>query len=128
METLTTNDICVSVETFYQSDASQEAINKFLFAYQISIENKSDSTVQLMGRHWVVIDSNGEKKEVEGEGVVGEQPILEPGQSYQYISGCQLKTDIGKMHGEYFMKKIATGSNLIVKIPEFKLVAPFKLN
>ena len=76
----------------------------------------------------MISDSNGEMRQVEGEGVVGQQPVLEPGQSHQYISGCNLKTNIGKMAGTYLMERIIDGKKFQVKIPEFTMIVPYKLN
>jgi ApaG protein len=84
--------------------------------------------VQLLRRHWHIFDTNGEVRQVEGEGVVGQQPVLEPGESHQYISGCNLKTTIGKMTGTYLMERIIDGKKIKVKIPEFTMIVPFKLN
>jgi len=100
---------------------------------RITIKNISDYTVQLKKRHWYIFDSNGMKSEVEGEGVVGEQPILAPGQSYQYVSGCNLMTDMGNMHGTYLMERVPRaigidGKLFNVKIPEFLMIVPYKLN
>jgi ApaG protein len=81
-----------------------------------------------MNRHWTIFDSNGTKREVEGEGVVGQQPIIEPGNNHEYVSGCNLKTDIGSMKGSYEMKRIVDGQTFRVNIPEFYLITPFKLN
>ena len=74
------------------------------------------------------LDSNGSFREVEGEGVVGQQPVLEPGQSHQYVSGCNLKSGIGKMVGTYLMERVVDGSKLQINIPEFTMVAPLRLN
>ena len=124
----TTNGITVSVETFYQYDYSRPMEHKYIFAYRISIKNNSDYTVQLMTRHWYVYDSNGVMREVEGEGVIGLLPILAPNESHQYISWSHLFTDIGKMHGYYTFVRQIDGESFKVIIPEFHLVAPYKLN
>ena len=81
----------ISVETFYQPDYSNPVNNEFMFAYRITIENHNSFPVQLHRRHWHIFDSNGEYREVEGEGVVGQQPFLNPGQQFQYVSGCNLR-------------------------------------
>ena len=119
MKTKSTAGIKVSIETFYQSKYSDPLASHYFFAYQITIDNASDYTVQLKKRHWYIFDSIGIKSEVEGDGVVGEQPILAPGQSYQYVSGCNLTTAIGKMHGIYLMERAIDGKLFNVKIPEF---------
>ncbi len=128
LTTKTTDGITVSVETFYQYDYSRPIEHKYIFAYRISIKNNSDFTVQLMTRHWYVYDSNGIMREVEGEGVIGLLPILAPNESHQYISWSHLFTDMGKMHGYYTFVRQIDGESFQVVIPEFHLVAPYKLN
>lgn len=128
METCTTNGIRVSVETQYLPAHSAPREGKFIFGYHISIENGSPHTVQLLRRHWVIMDANGGLREVEGEGVVGQQPVLAPGETHEYTSFCNLDTDIGKMSGTYLMTRQPEGAFFEVAIPEFRMVAPFKLN
>lgn len=128
METLTTNGITVSVETQYLPAHSNSRAQKFIFGYHIVIENGSPFTVQLLRRHWVIQDADGRLREVEGEGVIGQQPVIEPGDSHEYASFCNLNTEIGKMHGTYLMKRRDDDSLFEVAIPEFKMVAPFRLN
>jgi ApaG protein len=99
-----------------------------VFTYRITIENQSDHTIQLMRRHWHIFDAGFSMREVEGEGVVGQQPVLEPGQVHQYVSGCNLKSGIGKMSGTYLMEKVVDGSKMQVNIPEFTMIAPLRLN
>lgn len=123
-----TNGVSVSVETFYQAAQSNPVNSEYLFAYRITIENLSAVPVQLLSRHWYIVDSNGSNREVEGEGVVGEQPIIEPGDSYQYVSAANLRSDIGKMFGTYDMVSMYDKKSFTVNIPEFQLVAPFKMN
>lgn len=128
METAITHDIRVSVESMYQSMYSKPKTKEYLHAYRITVENLGEETVQLLRRHWYIWDSSGELREVEGEGVVGEQPILEPASQYQYVSGCPLKTDMGKMYGKYTMQRKSDGATFEVKIPTFLLIPPFKKN
>ena len=128
MKTKSTAGIKISVETHYKSKQSHPLASHYFFAYRITIKNISDYTVQLKKRHWYICDSNGIKSEVEGDGVMGVQPILAPGQSYQYVSGCNLITDVGKMRGVYIMKREADGKLFNVKIPEFLMIVPYKLN
>lgn len=128
METLTTNGIKITVTTSYQSKFSKPLENRFVFAYTVDIENNNDFTVQLLRRHWHILDSNGILREVEGDGVIGKQPVLSPGESHQYISWSQLLTDLGKMYGTFLMIRLTDQEAFRVRIPEFKLVAPFKLN
>ena len=123
-----TDGVKVSVETIYQPEYSNPANDHFMFAYKIQIENLSNYAVQLLRRHWVIFDSNCSRREVEGEGVVGLQPVIEPGKSHQYVSGCNLRTDIGSMKGEYQMLRLFDDHVFEVQIPEFYLIAPYKLN
>jgi len=128
MVTQITEGVKVSVVTEYQPEYSTPMQSHFVFAYKISIENCSDQTVQLLRRHWYIYDSDGSVREVEGEGVVGQQPTLEPGEIHEYVSGCNLKTSIGKMKGTYSMEKVVDGKQFIVNIPEFIMISPFRLN
>jgi ApaG protein len=128
MVTKITDGVKVSVDTIYQPEYSNPINEHFMFAYRVKIENMGEYSVQLMNRHWTIFDSNGTKREVEGEGVVGQQPIIEPGNNHEYVSGCNLKTDIGSMKGSYEMKRIVDGQTFRVNIPEFYLITPFKLN
>jgi ApaG protein len=118
----------ITVEVFYQSDYSNPLKGEFMFAYRITIENHNKFNVQLLRRHWFIFDSNAEHREVEGEGVVGVQPILASGEQYTYVSGCNLKTDMGKMQGSYTMQNQYTKQNFTVPIPSFDLIAPAKMN
>src|ERR1700712_2729335 len=128
MNSAITSGVEITVETFYQPEYSNPLLHEFMFAYRIVIENHNSFTVQLLSRHWYIFDSNGEYREVEGEGVVGQQPILMTGQKYQYVSGCQLKTEMGTMHGTFDMTNLSNHKNFVVKIPRFQLVAPMKNN
>ena len=118
----------ITVETFYQPDYSNPMQSEFMFAYRISIENHNAFPVKLHRRHWHIFDSNGSYREVEGEGVVGVQPMLSPGEKYQYVSGCNLRTEMGKMHGTYQMENMNDKSFFEVKIPPFEMIVPFKGN
>jgi ApaG protein len=123
-----TQGVKVSVETEYQPTYSSPSQYHYVFTYRITIENQSEYTLQLMRRHWHIHDAGFTPREVEGEGVVGQQPVLEPGQVHQYVSGCNLKSGIGKMVGTYLMEKIVDGTTFRVNIPEFTMVAPLRLN
>ena len=123
-----TNGIKVSVETVYQREQSDPSRSQYFFAYQVTIQNFSGSTVQLLRRHWYIFDSIGTSSEVEGEGVVGFQPVISSGESHRYISGCHLSSEIGRMHGTYLMENLSTRERFKVRIPEFLMIAPFKLN
>ncbi|WP_126969885.1 Co2+/Mg2+ efflux protein ApaG [Gynurincola endophyticus] len=118
----------VTVETFYQSEYSNPVAGEYMFAYRITINNYNSFPVKLHRRHWYIIDSNGSKREVEGEGVIGVQPVLESGEQYQYVSGCNLRSDIGKMYGIYSMENLFDKTFFEVHIPVFEMIAPFKLN
>ena len=128
MVTQITEGVKISVETIYQSEYSNPGNGHFMFAYKISIENLSEYSVQLMRRHWFIFDSNGTRREVEGDGVVGLQPVLEPGNIHQYVSGCNLKTPMGSMKGNYQMRRVVDAEEFEANIPEFYLIAPYKLN
>lgn len=120
--------VTVSVETFYQPEYSNPANNEFMFAYRITIENSNSYPVQLLRRHWYIYDAAGSLREVEGEGVIGVQPKINPGTNYQYISGCNLKTEMGKMYGTYLMENVNTHKQFDVVIPAFEMIVPFKMN
>jgi ApaG protein len=128
METLpsyqaVTRDIEVMVEPFYLEDRSDPADNLYVWAYRITIDNQSDEFVQLLSRYWHITDGNGRVEEVRGEGVVGEQPELNPGDSDQYTSGCPLPTPSGIMVGRYEMETRG-GESFEVAIPAFSLDSP----
>ena len=128
MVSMISEGVEVSVETFYQQDYSNPMQSEYMFAYRIAIENHNSFPVKLHRRHWYIFDSTGATREVEGEGVVGVQPVLSPGEKYQYVSGCNLKTELGKMWGHYEMLNLMTNRTFKVDIPSFKLMAPVKLN
>lgn len=128
MVTEVTRGVRVSVEVEYQPEYSSPSQYHFVFTYRVTIENNSDSTLQLRSRKWFIHDAGSAPRIVEGEGVVGQQPVLEPGQEHQYMSGCNLKSGIGKMHGVYNMERIVDGAEIEVTIPEFSMIAPFRLN
>lgn len=128
MATKITDGIKISVETLYQPEYSNPANEHFMFAYEIRIENLSDYSIQLLRRRWFIFDSNGTRREVEGEGVVGQQPIIEPGENHEYVSGCNLRTDIGSMTGSYQMQRLIDGKLFDVNIPEFQLFCPYRMN
>jgi len=128
MVTEITEGIKVSVEAVYQPEYSNPESEHFMFAYKITIENLGDFSVQLLRRHWYIFDSNNNHREVEGEGVIGQQPIISPGEKYEYVSGCNLKSDIGSMEGSYQMLREIDGETFDVSIPKFPLIADHKLN
>ncbi|MCB9251608.1 MAG: Co2+/Mg2+ efflux protein ApaG [Flavobacteriales bacterium] len=128
MVTAITKNIEVSVETSYQQNQSRPDLNYFLFSYRITISNEGEFTVQLLSRFWDIFDSHMERRYVEGAGVVGDQPVLAPGESYQYESFCQLKSDAGIMKGHYNFKREVDDQEFKVIIPEFNLIPDFRNN
>jgi ApaG protein len=118
-----TRAISVSVEPFYVEEQSEPAENRWVFGYRVIIENLGAAPVQLMSRHWRIMDGLGRMIEVKGDGVVGEQPMLEPGESFEYTSGTPLPTPSGIMTGSYQMLG-ADGRWFDVEIPAFSLDAP----
>ena len=119
----TTDGVTVRVSVSYLSDQSEPRRGRWFWAYHIRIENERDTTVQLLTRHWVITDGRGARHSVEGEGVVGEQPVIAPGGSFDYVSGCPLATPSGSMRGSY--RVIAEdGALLEIAIPPFTLIAP----
>ena len=128
MTSMISEGVEVSVESFYQPDYSNPISAEFMFAYRITIENHNQFPVKLLRRHWHIFDSNGQNREVEGEGVVGVQPILNPGERYQYVSGCNLRTEMGKMYGTYLMENSDNKKEFQVNIPSFEMIVPFKNN
>jgi len=126
--TLITSGVEVKVETFYQQGYSRPASNEYVYQYRITLFNHNNFTVQLLRRMWLITDATMDIRTVEGEGVVGRQPVLYPGDSYEYMSGSNLTTPIGKMEGLYFFENKATGKEFEVKIPTFQLIAPLILN
>jgi len=120
----TTRDIRVSVRAFYLADQSEPERSHFVWAYRVSIQNTGKQTVQLLKRTWRITDGQGRTQQVHGEGVVGEQPVLEPGQSFEYTSGTPLTTPSGFMRGAYHMVVPATGEVFDIAIPAFSLDSP----
>jgi ApaG protein len=125
---ITTHNITVSVEAQYEYEASRPAERKYIFIYYVKITNNGKDTVQLLSRRWSIKNIENSIKVIEGDGVIGEQPILEPGQSHQYRSWSIIATPIGLMTGKYKMVNLTTQKEFWVDIPEFDLVTPFKLN
>ena len=128
MVKISTHNIEISVEVKYWPQHSMPKENHYFFVYFISIQNKSDFSVQLLRRHWDIFDSIGDKRVVEGDGVVGETPVLEPGQKFEYNSGCNLTSEIGFMKGYYTLLKLMDNKEFNVDIPQFDLIVPAKLN
>ncbi len=118
-----TDGIAISVEPHFLEDQSDPDGSRFVWAYHVRIENRGDRVVQLMTRHWRITDANGRTQEVRGPGVVGEQPVLKPGESFEYTSGAPLSTPTGFMAGSYGMVDEA-GGDFDVAIPAFSLDSP----
>ena len=127
MSDTTTNGIRVQVKSRYLPEHSSPREGHYHFAYQITITNVGDETAQLISRHWIITDAEGEVQEVRGPGVVGEQPVLQPGASFEYTSSCPLKTNVGTMHGSYQMVK-SSGESFDARIAPFTLAVPNALN
>jgi ApaG protein len=123
----TTRGVRVVVRSEYVPERSSPADAQYFFAYRIRISNAGEDTVQLLSRHWVITDGAGQVEHVRGPGVVGEQPVLEPGESFEYTSFCPLPTPIGSMHGSYQMVT-AGGSTFDAEIAPFSLAVPSALN
>lgn len=119
----TTGPVTVRVSVSYLPEQSHPALGRWFWAYHVRIENRGDTAVQLISRHWRISDGQGQISEVEGEGVVGEQPLIAPGGAFDYVSGCPLPTPEGAMVGSYMME-VGDGSQMLVAIPHFPLVAP----
>lgn len=119
----TTRGINVRVAVSYLSEQSNPSLGRWFWSYHIRIENASDSSVQLLSRKWRIVDGRGTVHEVQGEGVVGETPLIAPGSSFDYVSGCPLDTPTGEMSGAYRMVD-EDGAAFDVAVPRFALVAP----
>ncbi len=122
-----THKIRVKVRSFYIPERSDPAQRQFFYAYRIRIENEGDAPAQLLRRHWIITDALGDVEEVRGDGVVGEQPLLEPGQCFEYTSACPLATQYGTMHGTYEFIN-AAGDPFTVVINPFELYVPALAN
>ena len=116
-------EIAVDAATQYLADQSDEAAGRYVFAYTITIRNRGTVPAKLLGRHWVITDANGKVQEVRGEGVVGEQPHLMPGQGFRYTSGAVIETPVGSMQGSYQMLA-ADGERFEAPVPAFTLAIP----
>lgn len=123
MYTALTNGIQVTVLPEFRPDRSQPDQNRWFWAYTIEIANLGEQTVQLIARHWIITDAEGAVEEVKGLGVVGEQPVLNPGESFRYTSGCPLTTPSGIMEGSYRVND-ESGRSFEVAIPPFSLDSP----
>ncbi|MFE8582892.1 Co2+/Mg2+ efflux protein ApaG [Sphingomonas sp. NCPPB 2930] len=120
---LTTGSVTVRVSVSYLPEQSEPERGRWFWAYHVRIENEGDQPVQLLTRRWIITDGRGARHSVEGEGVVGEQPVIQPGAAYDYVSGCPLATTSGAMQGSYRMVG-ADGETFDAAIPHFALIAP----
>ncbi len=127
MTEMAQHKIQVDVETTYISEQSMPEKQRFVFAYTITIQNLGDTAARLLTRHWIITDANGKTQEVRGEGVVGEQPYLMPGEGFQYTSGTLLETSFGSMQGSYQMLA-DDGTRFDAMIPSFTLSVPYTLH
>ena len=127
MSDATTRGVRVQVATSYLPERSAPAEGRYFFAYRVRIANLGEETVQLVSRHWVITDGDGRVEHVQGPGVVGEQPVLEPGEAFEYTSFCPLPTPIGSMHGTYQMVTVS-GERFDAVIAPFTLAMPHALN
>ncbi len=123
-----TRGIKISVETNFEGTFYKNYKINFAFGYKVTIENQSKDSVQLNARHWVIFDALNHQEIVAGEGVIGKKPVLKPGESHTYSSGCLLTSPFGAMKGHYSMVNFTTTKKFNVTIPPFKLSAPFALN
>ena len=117
----------IEVATRYLDDQSEPEQDRYVFAYTIHIRNRGSVPARLLARHWIITDANGKVQEVEGEGVVGEQPWLRPGEGFEYTSGAMLETDLGTMQGYYSMEA-DDGTRFDTPIPAFTLTVPRTLH
>ncbi len=127
MSSAVTDGIRVTVRSAYRPDRSEPAAGKWLFTYTVRIANEGAAAAQLVSRRWVIVDANGGREEVAGEGVVGHQPRLDPGEEFEYTSFCVLKTPHGSMRGTYRMVR-EDGTTFDARIAPFPLVVPGSLN
>jgi ApaG protein len=123
----TTRGVRVEVQSTYVPERSSPPQGHFFFAYRVRISNHGEETVQLLSRHWIITDGDGKVEQVRGPGVVGAQPVLEPGEAFEYTSFCPLPTPVGTMHGTYQMVT-ASGSTFDAAIAPFSLAVPTALN
>ena len=128
MSTTVTHDIRVTVRSRFEPVHSDPKVGRYLFSYRITIANSGRETVQLKRRHWIIRDSLAPTREVEGPGVVGETPVLRPGEEFTYSSACDLSSGFGRMDGTYQMVKTSNGEAFDVVIPEFQLRYPYAAN
>ncbi len=123
-----TKGIKISVKTNFEGTYKNANVLNYAFSCQIDIENQSKDTVQLQSRYWLIRDSLNDEETIIGEGVIGKKPVINPGETYTYSSGCVLKSSLGSMQGFYTMTNLSTSKKFEVAIPSFKLVCPYAIN
>ncbi len=128
MVTQITQGIKISVLTSFEGTYFKNYKLNFAFSYQITIENNSKDTVQLVSRHWEILDALNQLEIVDGEGIIGKKPVLKPGEKHNYSSGCLLSSPFGAMNGFFSMINFSTTRNFRVGVPTFRFCAPFALN
>lgn len=128
MSDTTTRGVRIIAQPRYVPEQSNPDESQWLFAYHITIRNQGEQPVQLLTRHWIITNGEGKVEEVRGAGVVGHQPLLKPGEEFQYTSGCPLDTPVGTMHGEFSMVLPDSGERFEARIAPFRLAVPKVLN
>ena len=128
MVTQVTSGIKISVKTNFEGTFFKDYKVQFAFAYEVTIENQSKLAVQLSSRFWEIFDALNNVETVEGDGVIGQQPVIYPGSRHTYRSGCRLSSPFGAMKGHYIMIGLDNGQRFKVQIPQFNLAAPFAIN
>ena len=122
------DNIKIDVKAFFLDNKSDIERSLYFFMYKVTISNQTNKTLQLLRRHWHIYDANGNIQTIKGEGVIGEQPVMIAGTSFQYNSFCPIKTEFGKMSGFYIFEEKGTGDLFKGIIPEFSLVVPTRIN
>lgn len=128
MTSLMSSGVKIDVETFYQSDYFNPKEKEFMFAYRITITNYNPFIIKIIGRKWHIFDGAEGYREVEGNGIVGMQPVISSGEEYQYVSGCNLNDELGAMQGEYIAENLNNKERFSIIIPSFNMEYPAKLN
>lgn len=128
MGTAVTHGIRVTARSRYEPAHSDPKAARFIFSYRITISNNGTDAVQLLRRHWIIRDSMAERREVEGAGVIGETPVLQPGHEFSYSSACDLRSGLGRMDGTYLMRRLSDDCEFEVEIPTIQLGSPFAVN
>ena len=126
--TQTTQGIEISIAPFYQEQYSNPKKEKYVFAYFVTIRNVGREPVKLMRRHWFIHDGGSPLQEVEGEGVIGQTPVIQPGAKFEYNSWTEMRATVGKMYGYYTLQRLSDGVTIEAEIPEFELIVPFIYN